>query len=63
MAAAGAPGGDTRVCVKNLPRHCSDARLREHFAARGEVTDAKILRTRHGRTARTQACTPAARSR
>lgn len=37
---------DTRLCVKNLPKHCDGARLREHFAARGEVTDAKILRTR-----------------
>jgi multiple RNA-binding domain-containing protein 1 len=45
-AATPGGGGSTRICVKNLPRHCTDARLREHFAARGEVTDAKILRTR-----------------
>jgi len=38
--------GETRLCIKNLPKHCDGARLREHFSARGEVTDAKVLRTR-----------------
>jgi RNA recognition motif-containing protein len=41
----------SRVCIKNVPRHCNEARLREHFAARGEVTDAKVLRTRRVRAA------------
>lgn len=36
----------SRICVKNLPRHVTEERLREHFAAKGEVTDAKIIRTR-----------------
>jgi multiple RNA-binding domain-containing protein 1 len=36
----------SRVCVKNLPPDADASRLREHFSARGEVTDAKILRTR-----------------
>lgn len=36
----------SRICVKNLPKYVDDRRLREHFAARGEVTDAKIMRTR-----------------
>lgn len=36
----------SRLCVKNLPKHLKDDRLREHFAARGEVTDVKILKTR-----------------
>ncbi|XP_024381120.1 uncharacterized protein [Physcomitrium patens] len=42
--------GSSRICVKNLPRHVTEERLREHFAAKGEVTDAKIIRTRDGRT-------------
>lgn len=36
----------SRICVKNLPKYVDDRRLREHFAARGEVTDAKVMRTR-----------------
>lgn len=32
----------SRICIKNLPKHVDAARLREHFAARGEVTDAKV---------------------
>ena len=35
----------SRLCVKNIPKHLKDDRLREHFAARGEVTDVKILKT------------------
>ncbi|KAG0563042.1 hypothetical protein KC19_9G192500 [Ceratodon purpureus] len=42
--------GSSRICVKNLPRYVTEERLREHFAAKGEVTDAKIIRTRDGRT-------------
>ncbi|CAM6084747.1 unnamed protein product [Calypogeia fissa] len=40
----------TRICVKNIPRYITDDKLREHFAQKGEVTDAKIIRTRDGRT-------------
>jgi multiple RNA-binding domain-containing protein 1 len=36
----------SRICVKNLPKYVDDRRLREHFAAKGEVTDAKVMRTR-----------------
>jgi RNA recognition motif-containing protein len=36
----------TRVCVKNVPKHVTEARLKEHFAAKGEVTDVKLLKTR-----------------
>jgi len=39
----------TRVCIKNIPVHADAQRLREHFSARGEVTDAKVLRTRRAR--------------
>ena len=40
------PPPTSRICVKNLPKYVDEARLREHFAAKGEVTDAKIMRTR-----------------
>eukprot|EP00249_Psilotum_nudum_P021049 c27951_g1_i2 orf=1058-2851(-) len=40
----------SRICVKNLPKYLTDERLREHFSAIGEVTDAKIIRTRDGRS-------------
>jgi len=40
----------SRLCVKNLPRHATEARLREHFGSKGEVTDVKILRTRRVRS-------------
>ncbi|KAJ7554372.1 hypothetical protein O6H91_06G137600 [Diphasiastrum complanatum] len=39
----------SRVCVKNLPRYVTEDRLRDHFSAKGEVTDAKIIRTSDGR--------------
>ena len=39
----------TRLCVKNVPKHVDEKRLREHFAAQGgQVTDAKLLRTKAG---------------
>lgn len=41
------PAGPTsRVCVKNLPKYITEASLRKHFAAKGEVTDIKIMKTR-----------------
>ncbi len=38
----------SRLCVKNVPKHLKDGRLREHFAVMGEVTDVKIVRTADG---------------
>lgn len=40
----------SRVCVKNIPRYITDEKLREHFASRGEVTDAKVIKTKDGRS-------------
>jgi hypothetical protein len=37
----------SRLCVKNLPKYLTEAKLREHFSARGgEVTDVKVARTK-----------------
>lgn len=36
----------SRVFVKGFPKHITDERLREHFSEKGEVTDAKVLKTR-----------------
>jgi multiple RNA-binding domain-containing protein 1 len=36
----------TRLCVKGLPKYVNEKRLKEHFAAKGAVTDVKILRTK-----------------
>ena len=35
----------SRICVKNMPKHVDEKRLREHFSQKGEVTDAKVMRT------------------
>ena len=35
----------SRLIVKNLPKHLTEKRFREHFQAKGEVTDAKIVKT------------------
>ena len=40
----------SRLCVKNIPKHLTLERLREHFAERGEVTDAKIMKTSDGKS-------------
>lgn len=37
--------GSSRIIVKNLPKHLSTQRLREHFAEHGSVSDAKIMFT------------------
>ncbi|TYZ68703.1 hypothetical protein PybrP1_005394 [[Pythium] brassicae (nom. inval.)] len=37
---------------KNLPAYVDSKRLREHFAAQGEVTDAAVVRTKDGRASR-----------
>lgn len=36
----------SRICVKNMPKYADEQRLREHFSQKGEVTDAKVVRTR-----------------
>ena len=38
----------SRLIVRNLPKHLTDKRLREHFSAKGEVTDVRIMKTRDG---------------
>ncbi|CAA2934590.1 multiple RNA-binding domain-containing 1 isoform X1 [Olea europaea subsp. europaea] len=40
----------SRICVKNLPRYVSDGSLREFFSQKGEVTDAKLMRTKDGKS-------------
>jgi multiple RNA-binding domain-containing protein 1 len=48
-AETAAPAQDvatSRLCIKNLPKHLTEQRLREHFSAKGQVTDVKILKTR-----------------
>lgn len=45
---ARAPARSSRLCIKNLPKHITEARFREVFAAHGDVTDAKIVSTKYG---------------
>ncbi|CAM8961811.1 unnamed protein product [Rhodiola kirilowii] len=40
----------SRICVKNLPKYVSDDRLREYFSQKGEITDAKLMRTIDGKS-------------
>mmetsp|Transcript_36619 Transcript_36619/g.105353 ORF Transcript_36619/g.105353 Transcript_36619/m.105353 type:complete len:821 (-) Transcript_36619:42-2504(-) len=40
----------SRVIVKNLPKHATEQRLREHFSAFGEVTDCRLKQTPDGRS-------------
>ncbi|KAJ3693957.1 hypothetical protein LUZ60_009437 [Juncus effusus] len=40
----------SRLCVKNLPKYVNEDRLREFFSQKGEVTDAKIMRTSDGKS-------------
>ncbi|GFZ08340.1 nucleotide/nucleic acid binding protein [Actinidia rufa] len=44
------PPSSSRICVKNLPKYISEDRLREFFSQKGEVTDAKLLRTKDGKS-------------
>ena len=39
----------SRLCIKNLPKHYTEVRFREHFSTIGEVTDCVIKNT-HGGT-------------
>ncbi|KAG5190394.1 hypothetical protein JKP88DRAFT_261997 [Tribonema minus] len=36
--------------LKNLPKHADDARLKKHFSSLGTVTDAKVMRTKDGKS-------------
>ncbi len=36
---------ETRICIKGLPPDVDEPGLRERFSERGEVTDAKVIRT------------------
>ncbi|RKP38577.1 hypothetical protein BJ085DRAFT_19348, partial [Dimargaris cristalligena] len=38
----------TRIIVKNVPKYLTDDRFRQHFAAKEDVTDAKLMRTKEG---------------
>jgi multiple RNA-binding domain-containing protein 1 len=40
------PWMTSRICVKGLPKHCTDEQLREHFSQHSELTDAKVVRTK-----------------
>ncbi|KAE9348294.1 Multiple RNA-binding domain-containing protein 1 [Phytophthora fragariae] len=42
----------SRLYVQNLPAYVDSTRLREHFAAQGEVTDACVIRTKDGSKSR-----------
>ena len=39
----------SRLCIKNLPKHYTELRFREHFSTIGEVTDC-VIKTTHGGT-------------
>ncbi len=36
--------------MKGLPKYVSEARLREHFSAKGEVTDAKVVKSKYAQS-------------
>ncbi|EOA16005.1 hypothetical protein CARUB_v10004134mg [Capsella rubella] len=40
----------SRICVKNLPKHVKEDRLRDVFSQKGEITDAKLMRSIDGKT-------------
>lgn len=40
----------SRLIVKGLPKHLTEERLRTQFSVAGEVTDAKIRRTKDGKS-------------
>uniref|UniRef100_A0A2P2MME7 Multiple RNA-binding domain-containing protein 1 isoform X1 n=2 Tax=Rhizophora mucronata TaxID=61149 RepID=A0A2P2MME7_RHIMU len=40
----------SRVCVKNLPKYVAEDRLRDVFSQKGEITDAKLMRTKDGKS-------------
>ncbi|KAF9334647.1 hypothetical protein BG006_001777 [Podila minutissima] len=42
----------SRLIIKNLPKHLTDERFREHFSTVGEVTDAKLMKSSFGNSRR-----------
>lgn len=40
----------SRICVKNLPKYVAEDRIRELFSRKGEITDAKLMRTKDGKS-------------
>lgn len=48
----GSEAGNSRLFVQNLPAYVDSARLRAHFVAQGEVTDAVVIRTKDGAKSR-----------
>ena len=42
----------SRLIVKGLPPYLTDVRLREHFAQKGSVTDAKLMKRPDGTSRR-----------
>jgi len=42
------PFVSSRLCIKNLPKHYTEIRFREHFSPLGEVTDCVIKNTHGG---------------
>ncbi|KAM7271765.1 hypothetical protein ACFE04_030979 [Oxalis oulophora] len=40
----------SRICVKNLPKYVAEDRLRDFFSHKGEITDAKLMRTKDGKS-------------
>lgn len=36
----------SRICVKNLPKYVAEDQLHEVFSQKGEITDAKLMRTK-----------------
>lgn len=40
----------SRICVKNLPKYVAENSLRDFFSQKGEVTDAKLMRTKDGKS-------------
>ncbi|KAF2076035.1 hypothetical protein CYY_002649 [Polysphondylium violaceum] len=41
---------NTRICVKQIPKHLTEKRFKDHFEKFGIVTDAKILKTKDGKS-------------
>jgi len=42
--------GNTRICVKNVPKHVTESRLKEFFGQHGQVTDVRIVKTKQGQS-------------
>ncbi|CAG8697926.1 6743_t:CDS:2, partial [Dentiscutata heterogama] len=40
----------SRLIVKSLPANLTDQKFRAHFSTKGQVTDAKIIRTADGKS-------------